>query len=330
METIAVERTTWRGLPAWRLTGTTLELVVSEVGAHLASITRRGETLNPLWVPPWAAADPATVRPGQAWGAGPEASLLAGICGHNLCIDRFGGPWPGEDKPVHGEAGVLRWTMAAPTPAAVELRVEMPLARLALSRRFRFAGDTVHVDTGVLHCGDPAAGARDIEWAEHPTIADPFLAGAVVTAGVDQAWNWPLAVDPASRFATVHPGAPIPVAAALAVPKPEDPPCGDVLTSRVVDGWWTAENRALARRLTYRWDAQVFPWLAIWTEHHGRTGAPWNGRTRTRGMEFSSKPFPEGKPPAERATRWQGRTTTCTVPAGRWLESTWSVRWEAI
>ncbi|HYE03936.1 MAG TPA: hypothetical protein VEL07_00335 [Planctomycetota bacterium] len=327
METIAVERTTWRGLPAWRLSATTLELVVSEVGAHIASITRRGETLNPLWVPPWPAADPATAGPGQAWGDGPEATLLAGICGHNLCIDRFGGPWPGEDRPVHGEAGVRRWSLAPPARAAVELRVELPQARLAVSRRFRFDGDTAHVDTGVTHRGD---GARDIEWAEHPTIGDPFLDGAVVTAGVDRAWNWPLAADPATRFRGAAAGAPLPIAAALSVPARGDAPCGDVLTSRVTDGWWAAENRALGRRLTYRWDARRFPWLAIWTEHRGRTGAPWNGRTRTRGMEFSTKPFPEGKPAAERASAWQGRPTTCTVPAGRRLKTTWSMRWERL
>ena len=26
---------------------------------------------------------------------------------HNLCVDRFGAPWPGEDKPLHGEVQFL-------------------------------------------------------------------------------------------------------------------------------------------------------------------------------------------------------------------------------
>nr|MBA3686251.1 hypothetical protein [Planctomycetota bacterium] len=101
MDTIAVEAMTWRGLPAWRLTGSALELVVSGIGAHLAAIRLRGEHLNPLWQPPWPSAEPAGVGDGQGWGNGPEAPLLAGICGHNLCLDRFGAPWPGEVRPLH-------------------------------------------------------------------------------------------------------------------------------------------------------------------------------------------------------------------------------------
>src|SRR4051812_48343766 len=251
MDAIALETTTWRGLPAWRLVGGDLDLVVTGVGAHLAAIRRRGERLNPLWEPPWPAADPAVARPGGAWGDGPEAALLAGICGHNLCCDRFGPPWPGEDRPVHGEAGVLGWTLAPPQRDAVEWRVELPRARLRLYRRIRIAGDEARLETGILHLGD---GAREIEWAEHPTVAGAFLDGAVFTAGVDRAWNWPLEAEPGSRFADRAPGAEIAVAEALAFPPANAAACGDVLTARVVDGWWSAEHRGLGRRLTYRFD----------------------------------------------------------------------------
>ena len=31
---------------------------------------------------------------------------------------------------------------------------------------------------------------QEVEWCEHVTLGDPFLAGAHITAGVSQAWNW--------------------------------------------------------------------------------------------------------------------------------------------
>jgi len=57
-----------------------------------------------------------TIRPsvpnqyGQ-FGTGPDAKLLAGIMGHNLCLDLFGGPSPEEAEAgltVHGEGSIGR------------------------------------------------------------------------------------------------------------------------------------------------------------------------------------------------------------------------------
>src|SRR6056297_29308 len=112
MAEITVTEPEWRGVGAWRLAGGDLEIVVTRVGAHLAAITGRGERLNPLWQPPWSATSPqdGVDRP-DVYGGGPEASLLAGIVGHNLCLDRFGPPRPGESRPVHAEAGVATWKL---------------------------------------------------------------------------------------------------------------------------------------------------------------------------------------------------------------------------
>jgi hypothetical protein len=326
-DVIRVEPVTWRGLDAWQLTGARLNLVVTRVGAQVAAIRHHGERLNPLWEPPWPAADPADVRPSpeSIYGAGIDAPLLAGISGHNVCIDRFGPPWPNENKPVHGEAGAAIWRMLPPFPDRVEFEVRLPMAKLHIRRRFELMGDTCRLSTALRSEND---GVQDIEWAEHPTVGDPFLTGAKFTAGIDLVVNWPLVPEPGSRFCAHAPEADIPVSEALAMPAANAAPCGDVLGARVIDGWWTAENRALRRRLTYRWNAEEFPWLAMWTQHRSRTKPPWNGVVRSRGMEFSTKPFPEGKPPAARARSYRGRPTTLSLAPGRWLERAMTIAWE--
>ena len=50
---------------------------------------------------------------------------------------------------------------------------------------------------------------------------------------------------------------------------------------------------------------------------------PWSGRERARGMEVSTKPFPEGRPPHTRSRSWLGRPTTCLVPASKRISFRW-------
>ena len=63
----------------------------------------------------------------------------------------------------------------------------------------------------------------------------------------------------------------------------------------------------------YVWNRADFPWLGIWEERKGRTHAPWNGRTVTRGMEFGASPLPESR------RQMIDRNTLLGVPAYRWL-----------
>jgi hypothetical protein len=102
---------------------------------------------------------------------------------------------------------------------------------------------------------------------------------------------------------------------ALAVPSAEVPPTGSVRACRVSDGWYRAENRRLGWVLSARWDPAEFPWLCLWTQHCERQQPPWNARERTRGMEITTKPFPEGRPPASRFPTFSDRSTRCDVPA---------------
>lgn len=228
----------------------------------------------------------------------------------------------GERRPLHGEAGVVVWNHAGGSVFTCWL----PQARLRIRRALAFTGTTLRLSVEVAH-DDPQP--RDIEWCEHLTMGSPFIDGATCEAGIDAAWQGPF-VDARSQFARYAPDAAIPIAEALRIPGPQEPPSGDVLTSRVAEGWWTVANPRLGRRLTARFSRDDFPWIALWTQDRSRRSAPWHGRERTRGMEMSTKPFPEGRPPLHRRGSWHGRPTGCVLPPGMWTRRSIELTWEAI
>ncbi len=319
MDTLTITPTTWRGVKAHRILGSRLEAVLTVVGCHLACLRRRGEELNPLWQPQWPAGDPTTIKPGVdgKWGPGPDASMLSTIVGSNLCLDRFGPPWPGENRPVHGETNVVPWKMIAHATMA-ECTTALPEAKLMVRRRVRIDNDVLELSTGVCHDGKEA---RAVEWCEHTTIGDPFLDGSVFTAGLDAMRALPQGGgDPTDM--DINKG--------LVMPAADAPADGSLRAGRVVAGWWTAENKRLGRRLTARWNREDFPWLCLWTEHKSRAFAPWSGRERTRGMEIATKPFPDGKPPQGRAEKFLGRPTTCLIQPGQWRDHVVRFAWQPL
>lgn len=298
----------------------------SRFSAHLAALwaTADASRTNPLWQPQWPSGAPADAATVDTWGEGPEAALLAGIVGSNLCLDRFGSSHPGEaPRPLHGEAGVAEWVIAtldsSSSPAAVCFEAYLPLAGLQVRRSFALAGASVTVTTAALRpSSSPEA---PVEWAEHTTLGGPFLDGvAAVEATVDGAWDMP--AGGAAGAGEDAPPTAVPLVTALGMPRPTDPPEGSVRTTRVSPGSpggggrWRAASPATGWALEAAWDAAAFPWLCIWTEHRSRTHAPWAGRERTRGLELSTKPFPEGRPPPSRLGGFAGAPASFAVSAG--------------
>jgi len=326
MESLNVEESTWRGVAAWRVTGLTLELVFTQVGGHLASLRFRDEETNPLWQPCWHAAAPDAVTAGGYYG-GREAGLLAAIVGHNLCLDRFGPPHPGETRPIHGEPGVSAWQRQETQHDLFELTVEMPLAGMRARKRVQLEGNRLFVTHAIFN---PTEQPVDIEWCEHINCGQPFIDFATCEAGLDAVWNWAEEPEPLSRFDDVPPKGPISIDEALAIPTPDLPVCGDVVTGRVVRGVWSITNPRMKRRLLCTFSAQDFPWLTLWTQHRSRNQTPWLGRERVRGMEITTKPYPDGKLSPDRHPSFQGTTTVCTVPAGAWKEHPIVFQWEKL
>src|SRR5579864_6472386 len=110
--------TRYRGRRAAILENDRLRITVLEEGGHIAEIFSKESGINPLWTPPWPSIEPSTYDPAgnPEYGAGAESRLLAGIMGHNLCLDLFGGPSPEEAAAgltVHGEASIVAWLVDA-------------------------------------------------------------------------------------------------------------------------------------------------------------------------------------------------------------------------
>lgn len=325
---LTLSETTWRGRPAWLLSTPQLCAVVTRTGGHVGALYDAGDAgrVSALWSPHWPAGDPAAAAASGAWGAGAhaaEAPLLASICGSSLCMDRFGAPHAGEARPLHGEAGVVEWALAGADGSRATFAAHLPLARLDVTRSLSFRGRALVLETRARP--DASGGPRaPVEWAEHTTLGGSFLDGAVIDAGVDAAAAMPALSGDA-------PAGVEDVAAALALPAPDAPPTGSVVTCRVVDGRWAATNAAAGWRLSARWDRADFPWLCVWTEHRARTHAPWAGVERARGMEVSTKPFPEGQPPPERASEFLGAPAAALViPAGGEAVRVVELAWERV
>src|SRR5438445_6226809 len=118
-----------------------LRVTVLHEGGHIAEILDKSSGVNPLWTPPWPSIEPSTYNLAKhpEYGRDSESKLLAGIMGHNLCLDFFGGPSDEEAAAgltVHGEASVAQYEISA---SALELtmRARLPVAQLAFTRQVR-------------------------------------------------------------------------------------------------------------------------------------------------------------------------------------------------
>ena len=74
--------------------------------------------INPLWSPKWESIDPSSLTPiaSRFYGGPADGPLLAGILGHNLCLDIFGGPSTDElaaGCSTHGEGSVAPYRLVA-------------------------------------------------------------------------------------------------------------------------------------------------------------------------------------------------------------------------
>ena len=81
----------FKGRRAARLENDFLRVTVLEEGGHIAEVLDKRTGASPLWVPHWTSIEPSDFSPAQHsnFGTGADARLLAGIMGHNLCLDLF-------------------------------------------------------------------------------------------------------------------------------------------------------------------------------------------------------------------------------------------------
>ena len=302
-----------------------LRVTVLHEGGHIAEVFDKRAGINPLWTPAWPSMEPSSFdsRKTHTYGTGTDAKLLAGIMGHNLCLDIFGGPSDEEAAAgltPHGEGSVAPYDISV-SDGALICRARFPLAQMQFERRIELEDRDVRIRETIE---SSAASDRAIGWTQHVTLGPPFLErgktqfrASATRSKVFEAefgvadyltrsaeFGWPMAPRVDGSLADLRIFNNVSVSSAY--------------TAHLMDparehACFVAFAPAFELAFGYVWKRADFPWMGIWEENHSRTHAPWNGRELARGMEFGVSPMPESR----RSMIDRGRLFG--VPTYRWI-----------
>jgi hypothetical protein len=320
--------TEYRGRRAATIENDDLRVSVLVEGGHVAEIFDKPAGVNPLWTPPWPSIEPSSFNPARhtRYGPGVDAKLLAGIMGHNLCLDIFGGPSHEEAAvglPVHGEASVVPYDVGGTATEAI-LQAHLPLAELQIERRIELRGRAVRIWEAVENLGGTD---RPVGWTQHVTLGPPFLrkghtefrTSATRSRTHETTFGTADYLEPAADFD--WPEAPRLGGGTVDLRRFTDAPRSSAYTAHLLNparehAFFVAFSAASRLAFGCVWHRADFPWLGIWEENLSRTQAPWNGETLTRGMEFGVSPFPESRRQMVDRARMFDTRTFRWIPAG--------------
>jgi hypothetical protein len=289
--------TTYRNRRAYQIENDQVRLTVLQEGGHIAEILHKPTGINPLWTPPWPSIEPSAwdrVKHPE-YGDDAESKLLAGIMGHNLCLDLFGAPSPEEAKAgitVHGEASIAPYAISTQGQELVAT-CELEQAGLHFERKIVLRGNVLHISETVLN-HSPLD--RPIAWTQHATLGPPFLergstqfrAPGTKSYSLDTGaeFHWPMAPrkQGGDQDLQVYTNAPV----------------SGGFTTHLMDphrkrAFFFAFSPVSGVLFGYVWKRDDFAWLGIWEENHSRTHLPWKGEALTKGMEFGVSPLPESR-----------------------------------
>jgi hypothetical protein len=315
----------YRGRKSASIENDSLRVTVLEGGGHVAEILDKQTGINPLWTPEWPSIEPETFNRDAhlEYGDGAEAQLLAGIMGHNLCLDLFGGPSPDEAAAgltVHGEAPIVRHEIAV-AGQTLTSRAKLPVAQIAFERRLELCGSAIQFQESVENLSSQD---RPIGWTQHATLGPPFLEkGSTefrLTATKSQVYERAFSDHGYLQRGAIFdwPTAPGSNGAPVDLRRFTDRPKSAAYTAHLLDpsrqhAFFVAFAPRLQLAFGYIWNRAEFPWIGIWEENFSRSGPPWNGSTLTRGMEFGVSPFPETR------REMVDRGRCFDTPVFRWL-----------
>jgi hypothetical protein len=300
-----VTLTNFRGRRAATLETPHTRITVLQEGGHIAEIFDKRAGVNPLWMPPWPTIEPSQFDRSHTatYGDGVDARLLAGIMGHNLCLDIFGPPSDAEARAgltAHGEGSVAAYELDAGGHSIVA-RARFPIAGLDFRRRIDLGDRAITIRERIENV---AGRERAIGWTQHVTLGPPFLergatqfrasatrsrvfestfgADDYLRAGADFDWPFAPAVDDERRDLQLF----------------TNRERSSAFTTHLMDqnrrsAYFVAFAPAFQLAFGYVWNPKDFPWMGIWEENRSRLNQPWGGRTLTRGMEFGVSPMPE-------------------------------------
>jgi hypothetical protein len=316
----------YRNRRAVTIENSEIRVTVSIEGGHIAEITEKTTGVNPLWSPPWPSIEPSSysLEKHPEYGDNAESKLLAGILGHNVALDIFGGPSPEEHAAgltVHGEASVVPYTIEA-EKARLRATAHLPLALLDFEREIRLEpGGVARIRETVTNL---TAMDRPIAWTQHVTLGPPFIEPGLsrLDFPAQRSMVFPINLSEHQRY---QPGA---VFGWPVVPN-KDGSVSDLrifsasrnsagVTGHAVDedrvnGFFIAWHPGLEVLCGYVWRRADFPWISLWEENRSRAFPPWNGVTVAHGLEFGASPFAEGR----RKTVERG--SLFGLPTYRWL-----------
>lgn len=296
--------TNYRGRHAATIENADLRVTVLQHGGHLAEIFDKAAGVNPLWTPPWRTIEPSAYGPANSalYGEGADGPLLAGIMGHNLCLDIFGPPSDAEARAgltAHGEGSVAAYHLTAHREE-LTAKAEFPIAGLEFERRIRLRGRVVEVRETLKNV---TSADRIIGWTQHATLGPPFLergmtefrASATQSKTFESAFGADDYLRPATEFD--WPMAPALDGRSVDLRVFTNAKQSSAYTAHLMDhnrpAFFAAFSPAFRLVFGYVWRFEDFPWMGIWEENHSRLQSPWNGHTLTRGMEFGVSPMPE-------------------------------------
>ncbi|MBI1790725.1 MAG: hypothetical protein HYR60_24620 [Acidobacteria bacterium] len=317
---------TYRQRQAYSIESDHLRVTVTAEGGHIAEILDKQTGVNPLWTPPWPSIEPSAYDPARhpEYGADAESKLLAGILGHNLCLDLFGGPSEAEAAAgitVHGESSVAPYRISG-SDTELTARADLPLAHLRFERSIRLESRVLHIAETVENLD---AADRPIAWTQHVTLGPPFVekgstqfrapatrsktiehdfsgGKGYMPIGVEFDWPEVPCLDGGTKDLRVMTG--LPVSAAFST---------HLMDPARAEAFFLAFSPRHRLLLGYVWNQADFPWLGIWEENHSRLSPPWNGQTFTRGLEFGVSPMPECR------RKMIDRGSLFGVPGYRWI-----------
>ena len=295
----------YRGRSAAVFENDQLRVTVLREGGHIAEIFDKQTGVNPLWTPPWDSIEPSNFDADRhaGYGAGAEAKLLAGIMGHNICLDIFGGPSPEEAKAgvtVHGEAAVAPYEIEE-SDGGIVMRARMRSTPVSFERRLKLHGRAIAIRETVTSL---ASWDHPIAWTQHVTLGPPFLepgltqfrASATRSRVFENSFGADDYLQPGADFD--WPMAPRLGGGSADLSTFNGASKSSAFTTHLMDpakehAYFVAFSPSARLAFGYVWRQADFPWMGIWEENRSRTNPPWNGVTVTRGMEFGVSPMPE-------------------------------------
>jgi hypothetical protein len=320
--------TTFRNRRAVAIENSGMRETVLAEGGHIAEILDKTSGVSPLWTPPWPSIEPSTYSPAlhPGYGADSESKLLAGIMGHNLCLDCLAGLRPRKPRAgmtVHGESSVVAYDIAV-NGLEMTCRASMPIAGLKFERRIRLSPDgcVAQIQETVENV---TAQDKAIAWTQHVTLG-AALPGEGGHAVPRHLYALESDRDGFQRRQRLHEDRRRVRLAVRAAPRWRGHGHASLHRCRRFRRIQLALDGPLARtgvlhglaafqqgpvRLCL--EAERLPWMGIWEENYCRQNPPWNGVSLTRGMEFGVSPVPESR------REMIDRGKMFGVPGYRWI-----------